>query len=131
MKKLLPVCAAFQFTSCSDDGWQDLFNGENLDGWHAYGIEEGYNGWYVDQGVIAFDPGQRTAAQNSNLVTDQEFTSFELSMEWLISENGNSGLFWNGRNSLPTKVMVVQTSARHGQAALRYRIGADVWHSAT
>ncbi len=94
MKKLLPICAALLFAGCSDDGWQDLFNGENLDGWHAYGIEEGYNGWYVDQGVIAFDPGQRTVARNSNLVTDKEYTSFELSMEWLISEHGNSGLFW-------------------------------------
>ncbi len=94
MKKLLPICVALLFAGCSDDGWQDLFNGENLDGWHAYGVEEGYNGWYVDQGVIAFDPAKRTAARNSSLVTNKEYTDFELSLEWLISKNGNSGLFW-------------------------------------
>lgn len=81
---------------CStNEEWNSLFNGENLDGWHIYlkGTDN-YNGWYVDNKVLVFDPAGRTDASNADLVTDQQFTSFELSIEWMISEEGNSGIFW-------------------------------------
>ena len=29
-----------------------------------------------------------------NLVSDKSFSNFELSLEWKISEAGNSGIFW-------------------------------------
>jgi len=81
---------------CSQsDDWESLFNGKNLDGWHIYlkGTEN-YNGWYVENEILIFDPATRTEATNSDLVTDKQFTSFELSVEWMISEEGNSGIFW-------------------------------------
>lgn len=77
-----------------NDGWTTLFNGENLDGWHIYGHGKNYNGWTVDQGVLLFDPELRTEATSANLTTDEQYTSFELSLEWMIGEHGNSGLLW-------------------------------------
>jgi hypothetical protein len=83
------------FLSCSSErNWQPLFNGENLEGWHVYGAGQDYDGWYIDKGVLVLDPSKRTKARNSNLITDAEFTDFELSLDWMISENGNSGIFW-------------------------------------
>ncbi|MEM9329650.1 MAG: DUF1080 domain-containing protein [Bacteroidota bacterium] len=96
MKNLLVVFATLSLFSCQSDGdWAELFDGKSLNGWHAYGVTEGFNGWYVEQGVIAFDPSKRTEARNSSLVSDQEYTDFELSLEWIISKNGNSGVFWS------------------------------------
>ena len=68
------------FFSCkSDQQWTYLFNGENLNGWHIYlKGSDNYNGWYVSDGVLAFDPSKRTEATNADLVTDREFSSFEL-----------------------------------------------------
>lgn len=78
----------------SNDGWENLFNGKNLDGWHVYGHGTDYNGWYVDEGVLVFDPEQRTEAFSANLTTDKQYSSFELALDWMISEHGNSGLMW-------------------------------------
>src|SRR5690625_3341969 len=37
-----------------EEGWVDLFNGENLDGWIKYGTEE----WYVDDdGTLVCESG--------------------------------------------------------------------------
>lgn len=95
MKYLIILSFAFLLTSCgSDDGWVDLFNGEDLNGWHVYGGAKEYNGWDVQGGVLLFDPAQRTAAKSANLMTNDQYTNFELSLEWMIGENGNSGLFW-------------------------------------
>lgn len=95
MKYLSLMCALALFTHCaSDNEWATLFNGKNLEGWHVYGDGKNYNGWDVQQGVLFFDPAKRTLPKNANLMTNQQYTNFELSLEWMIGENGNSGLFW-------------------------------------
>lgn len=76
------------------DDWATIFNGDNLDGWHVYGDGKNYNGWSVESGVLVFDPEQRTDPKSANLTTDKQYTSFELSLDWMISEHGNSGLMW-------------------------------------
>lgn len=75
-------------------GWEPLFNGENLDGWHIYNKGKDYSGWIVQDQVLAFDPSKRTEASSAYLVTDKAYTNFELSFEWMIGEQGNSGIFW-------------------------------------
>lgn len=95
MRKILIISILFFNLGCnSGSEWVDLFNGENLDGWHIYLQGEDYNGWYVDNGVLVFDPEYRSKAHPSNLVSDNKYENFELSLEWMISENGNSGVFW-------------------------------------
>lgn len=90
---LFSLCIAM-FGCQQNDGWISLFDGETLDGWHVYDHGKDYNGWTVDQGVILFDPALRTEATSANLTTDKQYTSFELSLEWMIGEHGNSGLMW-------------------------------------
>ena len=74
--------------------WTSLFDGNSFDGWHVYGAGQDFDGWYVDQGVLVLDPARRTKARNSNLITNEKYKDFELSIDWMISENGNSGIFW-------------------------------------
>lgn len=82
--------------SCSNsENWTPLFNGKDISGWHIYNGSENLNGWYVDNEVLVFDPARRTEATNASLITDKTYENFELSLDWMISENGNSGLFWS------------------------------------
>ena len=94
--KVMLLCFSFLLFGCnaSEDGWTDLFNGENLDGWHAYGADAIIDGWYVEEGTLVYDFQRREGGASSNLVTDGTYTNFELSLEWNIGPHGNSGLFW-------------------------------------
>ena len=96
MKKAIWITLVILMSGCTkDQEWTYLFNGEDLEGWHIYHKgKQNFNGWYVSEGVLVFDPAERTDASNADLVTDRQFTSFELDLEWMISEKGNSGVFW-------------------------------------
>tara|TARA_B110000263_G_scaffold146182_1_gene126746 strand:- start:708 stop:1436 length:729 start_codon:yes stop_codon:yes gene_type:complete len=76
--------------------WISLFDGKSFNGWHQYNGGPVSNKWIIENGVMIFDP-KKSNIQNDgtgNIVTDQEFTNFELSLEWNISNTGNSGMFW-------------------------------------
>lgn len=73
--------------------WVQLFNGENLEGWKAYNKAEISEQWQVEDGAIVFTPLEKIES-SENLISKEEFESFELSLEWRISEGGNSGVMW-------------------------------------
>lgn len=73
--------------------WQELFNGEDLDGWKAYNKDEISSQWKAENGAIAFTPSD-DVKDPENLITEEEYENFELSIEWKISEGGNSGIMW-------------------------------------
>lgn len=76
------------------EGWQLLFDGKQIKGWHTYG-GKGVVGWEVKNGeMIALGQAGHEGAAH-DIVTDQEFENFELSLEWKISPGGNSGIFFN------------------------------------
>lgn len=77
-----------------NEGWTSLFNGENLDGWKAYGKDSISDQWQVRDGAIVFTPSGNSEESSENLITKEEYTNFELSLDWKISEGGNSGVMW-------------------------------------
>lgn len=66
---------------------QELFNGENLDGWHAMGE----NQWIVESGVL------KSPKSGSNLVSDEMFGDFKLHLEFRYPKGSNSGVYLRGR----------------------------------
>ncbi|MFP2995457.1 DUF1080 domain-containing protein [Spongiivirga sp. MCCC 1A20706] len=77
-----------------------LFNGTDLSGWHSYGKEVVEEYWTVEDGAMKFTPPEnRTDNKPLDIVTNGEFTNFELSIDWKISEGGNSGIFWSVKES--------------------------------
>ncbi|MCH4822845.1 DUF1080 domain-containing protein [Gramella lutea] len=76
------------------DEWQTLFNGEDLEGWKAYNRDSISGQWKVEDGAIAFAPAKGDKRIKEYLITEDEFGNFELSLEWKISEGGNSGIMW-------------------------------------
>lgn len=118
MKKILLIgCSVLTLTACNntrkgdkdpqvvatdetamqentDDEWEELFNGENLEGWKAYNNDSISSQWQVEDGAIAFTPAEGESSGSENLITEEEYGDFKMTFEWKISEGGNSGVMW-------------------------------------
>ncbi len=94
-KKLVLILALLPFLSCNDsssdtdnsDGWQNLFNGKNLDGWHQL---NGRAKYAVKDREIVGTTVQNTP--NSFLVTDKEYDDFFLDVDFKADTAMNSGI---------------------------------------
>ena len=73
------------------EGWAILFDGSSLDNWRGYLSENIYPEWTIQDDVMVFTPGE---VGGKNIITKEKYTNFILSLEWKISEAGNSGIFW-------------------------------------
>ena len=81
-------------TEAKED-WESLFDGATLNGWHRFNRTGVPPIWTAKDGVLTFDPALRPEGDYvHDIVTDKSYKSFELSIEWNISEGGNSGIFW-------------------------------------
>ncbi len=69
-------------------GWRLLFDGQTTAGWRNYGKPTISDGWKVQDGALT-----RVGAGGDIITTDQ-FTNFELSIDWKIEPGGNSGIFY-------------------------------------
>ncbi|MAC53936.1 MAG: glucose dehydrogenase, partial [Gimesia sp.] len=71
-------------------GWKLLFDGKTTDGWRNYKKEGVSDGWTIKDGVLS-----RSATGAGDIITDDQFGYFELSLEYRISPEGNSGLMFH------------------------------------
>jgi hypothetical protein len=72
-------------------GWQLLFDGKSLDGWSNFKKTDIRPGWVVKDGLlVCADPHNA-----GDIVTKDQFASFELTLEYNISEGGNSGIIFH------------------------------------
>lgn len=108
--------AAVIITSCSSpkpkdnelsneekaQGYQLLFDGKTLNGWHLYNQGKIPSAWVAQDGELRCLPG--TDATHGDLVSDQDFENYEFSFDWKITKEGNSGVFINvaERPDIPT-----------------------------
>lgn len=74
------------------EGWVQLFNGKNTDGWKIY-KDKPNNSWEVVDGVLHCKPFD-DADKRSDLRTVEKFENFELAFDWKISVQGNSGVMF-------------------------------------
>ncbi len=70
-------------------GWKLLFDGESTEGWRNYNSANVSDGWQVKDGALIH------VNKGGNLITKDKFDSFELSLQYKISEGGNSGLMFH------------------------------------
>lgn len=76
------------------DEWSYLFDGKTFDGWHIYQNPDEINAWIIEDSALVFTGKEAGNSAQYNLVTDNNYTNFILSLEWKISEGGNSGVMW-------------------------------------
>ena len=79
-------------TSEMQSDWEILFDGSSTDQWHVYNGEGMSEDWHIEGDALVFRPQKGKPKQN--IVTNNDYTNFELSLEWKISEAGNSGIFY-------------------------------------
>ncbi|HEX8428696.1 DUF1080 domain-containing protein [Hymenobacter sp.] len=70
---------------------QVLFDGKTTQGWHTYLKPKAKPAWTAVNGTLQLDP---KAPEQGDLVTDKEYENFELTLEWNITEGGNSGIIF-------------------------------------
>jgi len=86
--------ASKQMVATSEDGWTNLFDGNSFDGWHTYLQDTISSQWQIEDGVMFYKPDPDKNQGMNNLITDKTYTNYELSLDWKISVDGNSGVFY-------------------------------------
>ncbi len=78
------------------EGWALLFDGKSANGWRGYNKTAfPEKGWAVEEGTLHVIGSSRgEAGGGGDLLFDKKFRNFELSIEWKVSEGGNSGIFY-------------------------------------
>ena len=136
------------------EGWQLLFDGKTLNGWHTYNdpgkigskwqvIDStlsmiGYGDYYLTYFIdgtrfyySGLDADKKRKLGGMDIVTDESFENFELSLEWKISKYGNSGLFYtvqeipeyvDGWNSSP-EMQIMDNQGHKDGLIYRHRTG--------
>lgn len=75
------------------DGWRLLFDGQSLDAWRGYQLDDVPSGWAARDGMLTrVGPG-------GDIITRETFGDFELVAEWRVEPGGNSGIMYRGDES--------------------------------
>ncbi len=88
LKTTLSLVAILIIVTTSFAQKTSLFNGKNLDGWKIHGTEK----WYVEKGKLICESGPDAAY--GYLSTDKFYKDFELTLQFYLLANGNSGVFF-------------------------------------
>ncbi len=106
MKKILILSALTAFLlvqGCSSginelskeeisEGWELLFNGQDLNNWKNYNSDE-TGGWIIEDGCL--EAKGDGSDGNGYIVTRKQYASFDLKFDWKIAEGGNSGVLYH------------------------------------
>ena len=76
-------------------GWQLLFDGKDTSGWHGYNGQS-TKSWVTEDCALKTvgTEGNYGSDKRADLVTDREFTNFEISIDWKATRGGNSGIMY-------------------------------------
>jgi glucose/arabinose dehydrogenase len=74
----------------SISGWKLLFDGKSTTGWRNYKKDKISDGWKVIDGALV-----REGSGAGDIITDGKYKYFELSLDYNISQGGNSGLMFH------------------------------------
>lgn len=99
MKKITLILIALTFSVFAQNtltkkeikqGWKLLFDGKTTNGWRNYKSNTINPQWKVQAGAIVL-----TTVNGGDIMTEKQYESFELSLEWKIADCGNSGIFYH------------------------------------
>jgi hypothetical protein len=89
-----------------NEGWELLFDGKTTEGWRNYGKETFTGGWIIEEEALKCQGSDRSevdteadAEEGGDILFNKKFSNFHLKLEWKISEAGNSGIFYLGRET--------------------------------
>jgi len=89
MKKL--IISALAVTAFFNSQSAKAQQQNTIKGWHTYNKSTVGSGWREENGVIHLDPKLKNN-DGGDLVTDKEYTNFQLKLEWKVAPKSNSGI---------------------------------------
>lgn len=108
--------------------WMMLWDGKTFEGWRTLGSDSVFtNYWKIDNGILkkidkenvpSGPDGKRP--QGGDLMTVESFENYELSWEWALWEDGNSGLKYN-----VSEEMSMGQGSRHSALGFEYQMIDD------
>lgn len=73
------------------DGWVLLFDGQTTKGWHNFKEKGVHPGWVVTDGVLT----STDASTSGDIVTDEKYDWFELTLDFKLGKGENSGIMFH------------------------------------
>jgi len=70
-------------------GWRLLFDGQSLEGWRGFKQKAAPDGWKAVNGELT------RVGKGGDIITNDQFSDFELSLDWKLAKGGNSGIFYH------------------------------------
>ena len=70
-------------------GWTLLFDGTTTAGWRGFKQQSCPDGWRPVDGALT------RVAKAGDIITVKQYANFELTFDWKIAKNGNSGVFFH------------------------------------
>jgi hypothetical protein len=124
-KRIPPVPSAPDLAKVKFGAPISLFNGKDLSGWKTMG--KAPNGWKVADGMLSNDAHQEPGKHTSyaNLRTEREFEDFNLTLEFRVPKNGNSGVYLRGIYEIQVADSYGRKNDPHNCGALYSRIMPD------
>lgn len=78
------------------EGWVLLFDGKITDGWRKCNATEMASNWSIDENAMKVQRGEKAGHGQGGdiLYGNKKYKNFELSIDWKIEKEGNSGIFY-------------------------------------
>lgn len=99
-------------------GWQVLFDGADMKGWHEAASGAPVTGVQIEGGLLTL---QKSGHHQGDIVTDRTFANFELLVDFNIESGGNSGVKYFVNDQ-------VNAAAHDHQLGFEYQILDDDKH---
>jgi len=76
------------------DGWRLLWDGKTTDGWRsARAADFPIKGWHIRDGVLTVEEtGGKESAAGGDIITRENFSNFDLKVDFKITPGANSGI---------------------------------------
>jgi hypothetical protein len=81
-------------------GWKLLFDGKTMNGWRNFYKKDLAGAWQVSDNSIMLDDSFKEgwmAKGGGEITTDGIYENYEFTIDWKISEGGNSGIIFNAQ----------------------------------
>lgn len=92
-------------TAEKKEGYLLLFDGKTMNGWRTYQNKPS-DSWQVNNGTL-YCKGSATnkSDKRADLITNDQFENFDLSLDWKISPQGNSGIIYMVTEQYPASYL--------------------------
>lgn len=103
------------------NGWKLLFDGKSTRGWKsARGDKFPDKGWVIENGNLSVLPSQgKESANGGDIVTDDQFSAFDLSFSFRLTPGANSGVKY---------FVTLQEKTQGSAIGLEYQVLDDSLH---